>query len=362
MRCLTRLLCVSALLVSVAFAESLSETRKKAEQGDADAQNNLGKMYASGESGSKDYAEALRWYRKAAEQGHARAQNNIGTLYLNGNGVPKDSAEAVRRYREAAEQGDAFAQFNLGGMYLNGNLREDPPEFWARLSGVPSADRRRTLPTLEISARGRVEIAADTIAQSVHFDVATRLATTPTPSDASFQLDVALAQKALPVTSVLRSKFFDVGELMALADAFSPSRPPPSAAPAPAVTETVVLAPPDPALPLNHGPLGVPFWGGLRGTIALALVLSVPAAFAVRQTLEVVTFGVVLLSLVGQGLTVPWLTRRLGLAGEEAARPALRDTLMFMGLIDVQETIIGRKARNTGHKALRARAIVDLAD
>ena len=153
----------------------------------------------------------------------------------------------------------------------NGNLREDPPEFWARLSGVPSADRRRTLPTLEISARGRVEIAADTIAQSVHFDVATRLATTPTPSEASFQLDVALAQKALPVTSVLRSKFFDVGELMALADAFSPPRPPPSAAPAPAVAETVVLAPPDPALPLNHGPLGVPFWGGLRGSFALEL-------------------------------------------------------------------------------------------
>lgn len=52
----------------------------------------------------------------------------------------------------------------------------------------------------------------------------------------------------------------------------------------------------------------------------------------------------------------------LGLAAEESARPALRDTLMFLGLIDVQDTIIGRKARNTGHKALRARAIVDLAD
>ena len=32
------------------------------------------------------------------------------------------------------------------------------------------------------------------------------------------------------------------------------------------------------------------------------------------------------------------------------------------GLIDLQDTIIGRKARNTGHKALRARAVVDLAD
>ena len=52
----------------------------------------------------------------------------------------------------------------------------------------------------------------------------------------------------------------------------------------------------------------------------------------------------------------------LGLAAEPAARPLLRDHLLFLGLIDVQDTVIGRKARNTGHKALRARAVVDLAD
>jgi CPA1 family monovalent cation:H+ antiporter len=56
-------------------------------------------------------------------------------------------------------------------------------------------------------------------------------------------------------------------------------------------------------------------WGGLRGTIALALVLNVPADVPGRETLQVVTFGVVLLSLVGQGLTMPVLVRRLGLAG-----------------------------------------------
>ena len=44
MRFLTRILCASALLVSVAFAESLSETRKKAEKGDANAQRKLGWM------------------------------------------------------------------------------------------------------------------------------------------------------------------------------------------------------------------------------------------------------------------------------------------------------------------------------
>src|SRR5438552_13096687 len=52
----------------------------------------------------------------------------------------------------------------------------------------------------------------------------------------------------------------------------------------------------------------------------------------------------------------------LGLAADESVRPLLRDQLLFLGLIDVQDTVIGRKARNTGHKALRARAVTDLAD
>lgn len=52
----------------------------------------------------------------------------------------------------------------------------------------------------------------------------------------------------------------------------------------------------------------------------------------------------------------------LGLASEPDVRPLLRDHLLFLGLIDVQDTIIGRKARNTGHKALRARAVTDLTD
>ena len=72
-----------------------------------------------------------------------------------------------------------------------------------------------------------------------------------------------------------------------------------------------------PGLPLRWQHVLV--WGGLRGTVALALVLSLPADVAGRQTLEVVTFGVVLLSLVGQGLSMPWLARRLGLVGGEAA-------------------------------------------
>src|SRR5437667_4711122 len=52
----------------------------------------------------------------------------------------------------------------------------------------------------------------------------------------------------------------------------------------------------------------------------------------------------------------------LGLAEDEEIRPMLSDQLQYLGLIDLQDTVIGRKARNTGHKAIRARSITDLAD
>lgn len=60
----------------------------------------------------------MSWYRKAAEQGDADAQIEIGWMYHNGNGVLKDFAQAIDWYRNAAEQGHPGAQFNLGLMYF----------------------------------------------------------------------------------------------------------------------------------------------------------------------------------------------------------------------------------------------------
>ena len=63
------------------YATALKGFRTLAERGDADAQHNLGAMYASGEGVVQDNTEAVRWYRKAAEQGHADAQNKLGVMY-----------------------------------------------------------------------------------------------------------------------------------------------------------------------------------------------------------------------------------------------------------------------------------------
>ena len=52
--------------------------------------------------------------RLAAEQGDANAQYNLGLTYYNGEGVPQNYQEAVKWYCLAAEQGNADAQFGLG--------------------------------------------------------------------------------------------------------------------------------------------------------------------------------------------------------------------------------------------------------
>ena len=69
---------------------------------------------------AKDDAEAEKWYRKAAEQGIAEAQNNLGLMCVLGRGVPQDDAEAVKLFRKAAKQGYAPAQNNLGEMRRQG--------------------------------------------------------------------------------------------------------------------------------------------------------------------------------------------------------------------------------------------------
>lgn len=54
------------------------------------------------------------------------------------------------------------------------------------------------------------------------------------------------------------------------------------------------------------------FWGGMRGTLALALALSLPTTVAGRDLVTTVAFGVVAFSIFGQGMTIIPLMRRLG--------------------------------------------------
>ena len=72
------------------------------------------------------------------------------------------------------------------------------------------------------------------------------------------------------------------------------------------------------------------FWGGLRGSLSIALALSLPSTLADRSQLIIMVFGVVIFSLLVQGLTVSSLLRWLGFARPE---PRLADYELVHGLL-----------------------------
>ena len=86
-------------------------------------------------------------------------------------------------------------------------------------------------------------------------------------------------------------------------------------------------------------------WGGMRGVLSLAAAVSLPyvlpdgRVFAQRSMIIYLAFCLIVATLVMQGLTLPWLIRRLGLAGaghgnaeeQEARRVILREGLVHLG-------------------------------
>jgi len=60
-------------------------------------------------------------------------------------------------------------------------------------------------------------------------------------------------------------------------------------------------------------------WSGLRGVVTLAAALALPLDFPARRFILFVAFTVILVTLVGQGLTLPLLIKKLGLAPDAGA-------------------------------------------
>src|SRR5689334_9502909 len=100
---------------------STTALKRRAPQGDVDAQFRLGYRLAFARARAKRSAkEAVRWWRRAAGQGHTRAQFYLGVAYDRGCGVPKNLKRAMCFYWKAAEAGHPEAQYNLALGYRKG--------------------------------------------------------------------------------------------------------------------------------------------------------------------------------------------------------------------------------------------------
>jgi hypothetical protein len=69
-------------------------------------------MYHKGLGLPQDDVEAVRLYRRAADQGNTQAQNNLGTMYAFGQGVPQDYVQAHMWFSLSVALGDPFGTKN----------------------------------------------------------------------------------------------------------------------------------------------------------------------------------------------------------------------------------------------------------
>lgn len=118
---------------------SADELRRRALEGDVDAQIGWARRLLHGAGVDRDPEAAVRWFKLAARSGDAEALNMVGRCYEIGWGVSVDPAQAADWYARAAEKGHAWGEFNLANLYSQG-------------LGVPY-DERKALTLLVRSAR-----------------------------------------------------------------------------------------------------------------------------------------------------------------------------------------------------------------
>ena len=117
------------------YAGHYEDLLKKAQSGDAAAQNELGEYLASGGHGEiqVNHEYAAIWWQEAIKNGSIRALTNYGCALYVGSGVPRNEPQAITYWTEAAKRGDPEAQYFLGSAYCNGlGVMRDYPTavFW----------------------------------------------------------------------------------------------------------------------------------------------------------------------------------------------------------------------------------------
>jgi TPR repeat protein len=80
----------------------------------------IGKMFAGGIGTEQDYKTAAQWLGLSAEKKYKYAQYSLGGLYYRGQGVEQDFQTAFALYLESAKQSFPYADFEVAKMYRDG--------------------------------------------------------------------------------------------------------------------------------------------------------------------------------------------------------------------------------------------------
>lgn len=94
---------------------ALTACRQAAQNGDRQAQFELGEYFYDGKRTPRDLSQALNWFQQASLQGHAQAQYRLGMMFYRGEGVPANNVQAyiVLKMAEINGSDDAMDSADL---------------------------------------------------------------------------------------------------------------------------------------------------------------------------------------------------------------------------------------------------------
>ncbi|NOT17364.1 MAG: sel1 repeat family protein [Sulfuriferula sp.] len=120
-------------ILELAGYAPLKQLTADAQNGDVNAQYNLGVLYFEGKDVPQDYVEAAKWYGAAADQGDKQAQFNLGLMFYRGIGLPQNYLYAYELFELGAHQGDDRAQQGMTAI-----LAEAPADIVAQIKARTS--------------------------------------------------------------------------------------------------------------------------------------------------------------------------------------------------------------------------------
>lgn len=142
------------------YATALKTWLPMAQQGDPDAQTNVGEINEKGMGIPPDYKAASIWYKKAADQGFSRAQINLGHLYEKGLGVPKNTVTALNWYRKASGLSADNLEYTSSLQALSDAHKEEVSSLKDKLKQAKSREKEAEVLNNELALM-RKQIARD---------------------------------------------------------------------------------------------------------------------------------------------------------------------------------------------------------
>lgn len=120
------ILSVSGVLTLAACSGNVSNFIKQVEQGDANAQLEYGRLLKTmGNGVDQDWEKAVEMLQLASENGNPDAQWELGLMYEYANHIAQDQSKALDLYRRSAESGSPIGLYLVAHCYQHGIVVEE---------------------------------------------------------------------------------------------------------------------------------------------------------------------------------------------------------------------------------------------